>query len=207
MKQKKFLILLAIAAFAFFTTQRANASLIQNGDFGTGDFTDWSVTTASSGSNVGVGTSFGYSPYPITPPGGSTYEVGFHGSGPSNDAISQNFATLPGQWYTFSFDLTGGTPPPPYGVDNNFQALWNGSTVFQINDQISTLYEPYSFTVQATGSSTTIAFEAFNAPTYYDLANVDVSFSAAPEPGTLFLFGSVLLGFGGFQLRKKSSAV
>ena len=77
-------------------------NLVGNGSFATGDFSHWTVTPASSGSNISVGN------WPIAPLSGFNYEALFGANQFIPDSISQTLATVPGDTYTLSYWVSNG---------------------------------------------------------------------------------------------------
>jgi Bacterial Ig-like domain len=84
--------------------------------------------------------------------------------------IRQTMATVPGQSYTFSFWFwsSGGNPT------RDFHALWNGTELYAEINPDAHDYEQHTFTVTATGASTTIEFLARNDPAWDGLDDVSV---------------------------------
>ena len=101
--------------------------------------------------------------------GSSTYAAGM-GSVGSDGTFSQTIATTPGQQYTLSFWLQneGGTP-------NNFTATWNGTSLLALTNAAQSGYTEYTYTVTATGSTSTLMFAAEQKPSQWDLDNVSVT--------------------------------
>ena len=170
----KLLALYAILLTA--TGAFAATNLITNGDFETGDLTGWTPTFAASGSDLSVGA---------IPPAHDTLGAKFSATGSDFDSISQTFATTPGAFYTFSFfyEITN---PPGGGTNNGFNVLWNGASVdpalFPRFGVISG-FSPFTFTVQATGSTTTVVFEGRNDRAADFLDDVAVR-AVVPDTGT-----------------------
>jgi hypothetical protein len=156
-------ILIAMAGPTF-------AQLIVNGDFETGTLAGWTTTPAATGSNFGVTT------LPPSPDG--TLGAFFSATGSDFDSISQTFATTPGASYDFSFFYQPINNDPGNG-DNGFRALFNGVALYENFDTNSgSIFQ--TFTVQATGSLTTVEFQGRNAKgaDYLD----DVSVTPHPTP-------------------------
>ena len=87
--------LCAIAVALVATGRLVSANLIVNPGFETGDFTGWTTTPATSGSDFAV----------VPNPHSGAYAVSFAATGTDLDAISQTFATTPGTRYNLSFWL------------------------------------------------------------------------------------------------------
>ena len=189
-------------------------NLILNPGFETGDFSSWTVTLASSGSHLLLNTSAGF-----VHSGNDSADFG--GTSPGfYDTISQTFATVNGQSYTFSFFLAGdfsslGVPSILSGnqsvignlkaVDPNgdFQAFWDGNLVFDSTagvDPTSFGFSQHSFAETGTGSDT-IMFQGYNVPNayYLDDASVDAASVGTPEPATWFLIVTGLAGLVAFR--------
>ena len=100
--------------------------------------------------------------------------------------FSQTIPTIPGKTYTFSFSLahdsTGGTQsiPPYFEPTQLFQAYWNGDPVFTGPTANLTPWVTYAFSVEATGTSTTIRFAGQDTGGYYFIDDVSVNGGTAP---------------------------
>jgi len=152
----------------------ANANLIVNGGFETGDFSGWTVT----GANI-LGSEYGTTTFK---PNSGTYAAWF-GAVNGNTDLSQTFGTIPGQVYEGSFwvaNTNDGNPP-----DNLIQVLWNGDAVVDGNDVPDAPWTELDGLMTATAASTTITFVFHNAAGWFDLD--DVSVEAVPEPAAAFL--------------------
>jgi hypothetical protein len=188
-------ISLVLALFAFSTAAFAQ-NLVQNGGFETGDFSDWTL----SGDTTLIGVCSistcpgGYMPYD------GTYSAYF---GPVGDTatISQMIPTTPGDTLTLSFYLAnpdGGTP--------NYFGVSLGTTSFSLtNFGVAFNWQEFTLSTVATSDETQLSFTFRNDPAYWFLDDVSVTQGASgtvPEPGTLVLFGSGLLGMAGVVRRK-----
>jgi len=98
------------------------SNLVQNCSFSTGDFTDWNVTYAATGSNLVV-WHFGYN--------GDNAAM-FYDQDSEYDSISQTLTTTSAAKYTLTFWLSDAIGDgPDSGTD--FQALWDGTLLLDQN--------------------------------------------------------------------------
>src|SRR5436309_2150043 len=104
------------------TAGLASANLITNPGFETGNFSGWTTTPASSGSDFFVDLN----------PHSGTYAAWFGATGSDFDTISQTFATTAGVFYDLTFWLANlnqfQTP------DNEFKVTFGGVTVLDLID-------------------------------------------------------------------------
>jgi hypothetical protein len=152
-------------------------SLIQNGGFETGDFSDWTF----SGDSV-----IGFSIYNAVESSASGYEVVYAGEygaflGDTKRAsLSQSFSTVPGQYYWLSFWLDN----PISGSGQQFVANWitdsTASTAVNLLNPPVFAWTNLQFIVRATGTNCTLDFEAENDPGYFGLD--DISLTPIPSP-------------------------
>ena len=101
------------------------------------------------------------------------------GSVGSDGTLSQTIATTAGQTYTLSFWLqneASGT--------NDFKAIWNGQTLLSLSNAAQSGYTEYTYTVTATGSTTTLEFSAANGPSQWDLDNISLTANSNATPQT-----------------------
>jgi hypothetical protein len=163
---------LPIGVLLIATARPTSANLIVNGDFETGTFAGWTTTPAATGSDFGVTT---------LPPAHDTLGAFFSANGSDFDSISQTFATTPGALYDLSFFYQVVADQGAI-ANNEFRVLFNGVVVFD-NPNANPGFGPFTFTnLQATGSVTTVEFQARNATLggfdYLD----DVSVTPSPTP-------------------------
>ena len=189
-------IALAFSIFAFGTVGIAHAgsNLVNNGSFETGDFTGWTVSGDTS--FVGV---CDVSNCPGFTPQDGNFAAYF---GPVGDTatISQTIATTPGDEYSLSFYLAN----PVGGTPNFFNVTFGNSSFSFSNFGVAFGWQQFTLTTLATSDQTQLSFTFRNDPSYWFLDNVNVQQSGGtvPEPGTLVLFGSGVLGLAGIARRR-----
>jgi hypothetical protein len=140
-----------------------------------------------------------------TCPGGFAPEQGtyaaYFGAVGDTTTISQQLATTPGQQYTLSFYLAN-----PVGGTPNYFSVQFGTAQFTLQNFGAAFgWQQFLLTETATSSTTNLSFTFRNDPAYWFLDNVVVNAGGqgtTPEPGTLVLFGSGLLGIVGVARRK-----
>src|SRR5581483_11077436 len=165
-----FLLLLLVVLLAL----PANANLIVNGGFETGNFSGWDVSGA---------TVYGFD-YGITNAGphSGTYAAYF-GAMTGNTSLSQTLSTIPGQLYDGSFWIGNTNQKQP--ADNLIQVIWDGNVVLNGSNVPDAPWTHEEGMLAATGTSTTIEFVFHNVPGWFNLD--DVSVDAVPEPNVGFL--------------------
>ncbi len=203
--------LVLLALFAFVAAQAGATNLIQNGNFQSGDFTDWTIGTTSGGT-WGQG-------FPIVtgwPLGGMNAAEGEVGN--VNPTGTQQGGTLT---QTFTSGAGAATLSFLYaamgdGIHTNadggdFTLILDGTTLNSIDvgeitaDQL--INGTLSANVNLSAGTHTLEIDvtrmyttAFQNTPYQYVTGVDVD--AVPEPGSLILMGSGVLGLAGVLRRK-----
>jgi hypothetical protein len=186
---------LSIVVFGTVGFAHAGSNLVSNGSFETGDFTSWTVSGDTTFTGVCDASSC---PGAFVPQDGN-YAAYF---GPVGDTatISQTIATTPGDAYSLSFYLAN----PVGGTPNFFSVTFGNSSFSFTNFGVAFGWQQFTLTTVAATDQTQLSFTFRNDPSYWFLDNVNVQQSGGtvPEPGTLVLFGSGVLGLAGIARRK-----
>jgi hypothetical protein len=187
--------ILSVAASILFLggSQSAEAGLIANGDFETGNLTGW-----TKNGNIFPFHSFDG----FLPNGGNVFAA--LGDAFSLGTLSQTINDTAGEHYALSLHLGSDGETP-----NEFKIEWNGKTLYDqtnLPDTRSNVsqYDLLSFPVVGTGSDTLTLFERNDRGS---LALDDVSLdavpdSAAPEPSTLVMACVALGAFAARRVRR-----
>jgi hypothetical protein len=185
----------AAVVLSFGVVVSAQANMLVNGDFETGDFTGWTVAADYTGVTAYISTVGG-------PESGNYFAA--LGAGGTPGTISQAVSTASGQNYNLSywFASSGYTP-------NYFAALWNGVQIgASVEDNVGAFgWTVFNFTVVGTGSDT-LTFQERNDISYQGLDNVSLTpSSVVPIPAAVWLLSSGLLGLAGVARKRNAIAV
>ena len=149
---------------------QAGGNLVANGDFATGDFTDWTL---------GGDSSFAYV---SGSPGNFVATLTTTGAG--EGTLSQSLATVAGTEYVVSFALAsdGATP-------NSLAVTLGGTTVASLSNVPGppTPLLTYTYDITASAAPSVLQFVFVDVPGNLYLTNISVTaaVSAVPEPATV----------------------
>lgn len=196
----------AVTASLLFSLQ-VGQSVVQNGGFETGDFTDWKLV----GDTIQNGFYGGYDVYDAVTNSSflSSAGVGYVHSGTYGAVLgeagqvatlSQSVATVPGQSYLLSLWLIDPTSLTTQIFDVNWST--DGSTfntLYALTNLSAFSWTNLTYVVTATSTSSTLQFAAENDQDYFGLD--DVSLTPIPKPSFAALDrGPNRLGFTWYSL-------
>jgi hypothetical protein len=154
-------------------TVQVGQSLLQNGGFETGDFSDWTFSGSSSENSASASSFAVHS---------GVYGAALGQAGLPLATLSQTLSTVAGQPYLLSFWLDSTSPGGrhPQTTPNQFTATWNGSTLFNVTNIGVIGWTNVQFIVTAAANSTVLQFGFRDDPWYLGLD--DISVAPVPVP-------------------------
>ncbi len=157
-------------------------NLLTNGNFGTGDFTGWTVAWPNPPDPYTFVSSSRSQP-------GQTYNV-WMGAIPGENRISQSVTTRAGQLYLVCFylanDLLGSSG---FCCGSSFEAKWQGFDLMTMVQSGTFDYQYFVFQVEGTGNPMfdVLTFQHHQVPAFYHLSSVSMQLCTActlrPPPG------------------------
>jgi hypothetical protein len=204
-------------AFTLLAASASAGNIVLNGNFLTGDLTDWTSNTCATCTDAGWavgGFNFGDPGAPTDTTNSAA--TGCEGVGcndaVSGDWISQVLTTDPTMTYTLTFLLDPNTNDTGGSQTTELDVIWNGTLLTQIIDAPVDTWTPESFSgLVATSTSTALEFTGRDDPFILAIDDVAVNAtgggggSAVPEPVSLVLIGGGLLGIGTMLRRRRSA--
>lgn len=196
-KQQRFYAIVAAALLAAATV--AQAQVLVNGSFETGDFYGWEVTGSVSPAQTVYGTTDG------------TYAVGLNcgSSNPADGVLTQSFASVPGGHYTLALDLGAFGAVSPIVLSAKVlgvaQAPVLDESASVTTYRYNTEWTHAQWDFVANSPTSTLVLRDIS-PTSWDVDGVldNVSVMVVPEPGAIGLIAA--LGLMGLAVWRKSRA-
>lgn len=208
-------VVLTVSSF-FMVSGIANANLLTNGSFEEGQFGNPSYTRLFTGSTDITGwTVIGQDvdwigSYWVAADGTKSVDLDGAGIG----GIQQIFSTIAGYDYTVTFEMSGN----PDGDRGNKQLAVSAGNISNLSFDYNTLtwnntrsdmkYIDRTFSFTALSASTTLSFQSIfpsNWGAVIDNVVVTRSENPVPEPASLLLFGTGILGLFGYARKKRQS--
>ncbi len=183
------------------------ANIVSNSGFETGNFAGWTTDTNNKWAVESSATG-------ITGPHSGNFFAGTGCVGAGcistpDSFLFQVLTTVINQTYTLTFWYDRGTNGLRLPGPEELLVLWNGTPALDLPQTTTTGNDPgwAQFTVtglKASSTSTRLEFRGRQDPEELGVDDVDVEASSAvPEPASLILVVSALLGFGLFATCRK----
>jgi flagellin len=197
---KRLLTVVVVAAIFAFSGNLFAQNLITNGGFELGTPAGVGLANLAGWTNTGGLDNFlDNCTYGTLCPHSGSYDAMF-GSVGYHTSLSQSVNTTAGSSYVISFWLANDDGADPQkGSFTSINVSFGGTTLIAATNQAQYGWTFEQFVVTATGSSSLLAFDIRQDPTYYYLD--DVSVVQTPEPASIGLLFSGL-GLGAGVLRK-----
>jgi len=203
---KRYMPLVLLALFALMAAQAGATNLIQNGDFQSGDFTDWTIGTTGNGTwGTGFPIVTGWPLGGMNAAEGQVGEVNFSGA-QEGGTLTQTFMSAGGAATESLLWAAMGTGNADGG---EFTMILNGIQIAQFDtgsidgmlNGTLTASAPTIAGLNTLEIDVTRRFISTSGTPLQWVTGVDVE-GTVPEPGSLILMGSGVLGLAGVLRRK-----
>ena len=203
---KRYMPLVLLALFALMAAQAGATNLIQNGDFQSGDFTDWTIGTTGNGTwGTGFPIVTGWPLGGMNAAEGQVGEVNFSGA-QEGGTLTQTFMSAGGAATESLLWAAMGTGNADGG---EFTMILNGIQIAQFDtgsidgmlNGTLTASAPTIAGLNTLEIDVTRRFISTSGTPLQWVTGVDVE-GTVPEPGSLILMGSGVLGLAGVMRRK-----
>jgi hypothetical protein len=192
-------LLLCVPAHAASDCDAIAGNLVANCGFETGDFTSWTL----SGNDVPteLGNLYGVEgtdPFDGIGPHSGSSQAYFGDLDANATTLSQAIATIPTDQYTVSFFLVQDTPPVTSPYSNEFSASFGGTSLVSLTAVPVEDYTEYSYTLDATSSSSLLSLTFGNDLGEFLLDDVsvvkDTTLATTPEPAAWTYMLAAMMG-------------